>query len=151
MVLDSVDHLRAEHGVHEVGAEDRDDDAEEEAHHAEGEGEGDVAEEAAEEAGILEGEEAADGAGGELAAGVDEIMRAGDEAVEVGFECARGLVGAGRREIGGRLAVEKAEVAEVVGGEGLQAGGFGLGGELLETVPVWLAKFDPAVGEHDVR
>jgi len=53
-----------------------------------------------------------DAGGGDLVAGVDVVVGASDEAVEVLLEGAGGLIGAGGAEIGGGLAVEEAEVAE---------------------------------------
>ena len=52
------------------------------------------------------------------------------------------------REIGGGLAVEEAEFAEVGGREGFHAAGFDLMDERIEAVPVMLASIDPEVGEH---
>ena len=59
------------------------------------------------------GEEVPDASGGDAIAGVDVIVRATNEAVEVLLEGARGGVGASGAEIGGGLAVEEAEIAQV--------------------------------------
>jgi uncharacterized RDD family membrane protein YckC len=61
------------------------------------------------------------------------------------------MIGADGGEVGGGLAVEQAEVAEVGAWERLQAGGFDLLEERLQAVPVLLAEFDPAVGKHKGR
>ncbi len=145
VVLDGFDHLRAEHGVHEVRPDERDDDAEDGGEPEEREGEGDVGEEAAEDAGVLEGKKAPQAADGKLAAGVDEVVRAGDEAVEVVLERARAGIGAHGGKVRGGLPVEEAEVAELAGRERLQPGLFGLGGRRFQPVPVILAESDPAV------
>ncbi len=145
VVVDGVDHLRAEGGDHVFGAEDGEHGAEEAGGDEEREGEGGVGEEAAEEAGIFVGEIAGDGARRKGAASVDEIMRAGDEPVEVGFEGTGCGIGADGGEVGGGLAVEQAEVAEVLGGEGFEAGGFGLARELFETGPVRFTGVDPTI------
>jgi hypothetical protein len=55
------------------------------------------------------------------------------------------LVGADGGEVGGGLAVEQAEVAEVGGGKGFDAAGFDLVDERVEAVPVMLAGVDPKV------
>ncbi len=145
VMVDGVDHLRAEGGDHVVGAEHGEHGSEEAGEGEECEGEGGIGEEAAEEPGILEQEIAADRAWREAMAGVDEIMRARDEPVEVGFEGTGCGVGAHGGEVGGGLAVEQAEVAKVAGGEGFEAGGFGVLRELLQTRPVRLAGIDPTI------
>ncbi len=149
VMLDGVHHLGAEHGVHEGGAQHGEDHAEERGGEGEEERGGGVGEEAAEEPGVVVREEAPESERVEAATGVDEMMRPADEAVEVGFKGAGGLVRADRGEVGGGLAVEQAEVAEVGSGERLQAEGFHLLEELLQAGPVGLAEFDPAVGEHE--
>jgi len=55
------------------------------------------------------------------------------------------MVGTDGGEVGGGLAVEQAEVAEVGGGERLDAAGFDLVDERVEAVPVMLAGVDPEV------
>jgi len=75
----------------------------------------------------------------------------GDEAVEVLGESLRGMVGADGGEVGGCLAVEEAEIAEVGGGKRLDAVGFDLVDERVEAVPVILASIDPEVGQHKGR
>lgn len=58
------------------------------------------------------GEKVPEAGGRNLIAGVDEVVGACDEAVEVLLEGAGRLIGAGSAEIGGSLAIEEAEVAE---------------------------------------
>ena len=119
VVLDGVHHLRAEHGMDELRAHEGDDDAERGAGEEEQKGAGNPGKEAAEETGVAVEEEASDGARGEAAAGVDEVVGAGYEAVEVLLEGAGAAVGARGGKVGGGLAVEQAEEAEVGGRERL--------------------------------
>ncbi len=107
-----------------------------------------VAGEAAEEARIAVGEELPEGRERDAVAGVDVVVGAGDEAVEVLGEGLRGAVGADGGEVGSGLAVEEAEIAEVRGREGFDAAGFNLMDERVEAVPVMLAGVDPEVGQH---
>jgi uncharacterized RDD family membrane protein YckC len=81
-------------------------------------------------------------------AGVDEVVGSADEAVEVVLEGAGGVVGADGGEVGGSLAVEEAEVAEIGTGEGTNSVGFGLTNERFEALPVILAVGYPEVRNH---
>jgi len=85
------------------------------------------------------GEEVPEAGCGDLVTGVDVVVGAADEAVEILLEGAGGFIGAGGAEIGGGLAVEEAEVAELGSVEGFDAGGFDLAEERVEPVPVILA------------
>jgi hypothetical protein len=143
--MDGFDHLRAKLGDHVLGAEDGEHRAEEAGQREQRERERGVGKEAAEEAGIFVGEVAADRARRERGAGVDEIMRARDQPVEVGFEGTGCVIGADGGEVGGGLAVEQAEVAKVAGREGFESGGFGLKRKLLEARPVRFASIDPTI------
>lgn len=145
MVLDFIDHGRAEHGVHELRAGQGEEGSEERAGEEDGRGDGGVGEEATEESGVGGGEEDADGGEAEASAGVDVVMGAADEAVEVGFKGARRSVVADGGEVGGSLAVEEAEVAEVGGGEGFETAGLDDLYEGFEAGPVFFAEFNPAV------
>ena len=72
-------------------------------------------------------------------------MGAADEAVEVCFEGAGGLVGADGGEVGCGLAVEQAELAQVGGGQDFEAGGFDLLDEGFEPAPAFFTQGDPVV------
>jgi hypothetical protein len=100
---------------------------------------------------VAVGEELPEGRPGDAVAGVDVVVGAGDEFVEVLLEGSRGAVGANGGEVGSGLAVEEAQVAEIVGLEGFDAAGFDLMDERIEAVPVMLASVDPEVGEHRGR
>ena len=92
----------------EVGAHHNDECAERAGRDAdEGCGE-EVAGEPAEEARVAAGEELPDGGDGDAGAGVDVVVGAADEAVEVLLEGAGGAVGADGGEVGGGLTVEQA-------------------------------------------
>ena len=145
VVLDLVDHLGTEHGVHELRARDCEEGSEECAGEEDGEGDGGVGQEAAEDSGIAFGEEVPDAAEVHPVAGVDVIMGAADEAVEVCFEGAGGLVGADGGEVGGGLTVEKAELAQLGGGQSLEAGCFDLLDEGFEAAPAFFAQGDPVI------
>ena len=80
-----------------------------------------------------------DACGGDLVAGVDEVVSAANEAVEVLLEGAGGLVGARGAEVGGGLAVEQTEVAKFRSVKGFDAGRFDLTQERVKPVPVILA------------
>jgi hypothetical protein len=107
-----------------------------------------VAREPTQKARITVGQEVPEADEGDAAAGVDVVVGAADEAVEVLFECARGAVGANGGEICGGLAVEEAEVAEFGRWESLDTGGLHLAHKRIETVPVILARIDPEIADH---
>jgi len=94
VVLDLVDHLRAEHGVHELRTRDCQEGSEKCAGEEDGEGSGRVGQEAAEDSGISPREKIPYAREVHAIAGVDVIMGAADEAIQVCFEGAGGLVGA---------------------------------------------------------
>ena len=72
-------------------------------------------------------------------------MGAAEEAVEVCFEGAGGLVGAYGGEVGGSLTVEEAELAQLCGGQILEAGGLDLLDEGFEAAPAFFALGDPMI------
>ena len=115
VVLDRVDHSGAEHGVHELGTGDCQERSEECAGEEDREGSRGVGQEAAEDSGVAFGEEVPDAAEVHAVAGVDVIMGAADEAIQVCFEGAGGLVGADGGEVGRGLAVEQTELSQVGG------------------------------------
>jgi len=122
-----------------VGADDCDDCAEGCGSDGDRRCQQDVGREAAEQARVSVGEEVPDAGGGDAIAGVDVVVGAADEAVEVLLQCARGGIRACRAEIGGGLAVKEAEIAEIGAAEGLNAAGFYLAEKRIETIPVILA------------
>jgi uncharacterized RDD family membrane protein YckC len=148
VVLDLVDHLGAEHDVHELRARDGQESSEECAGEEDGYGYGGVGQETAEDSGVGFGEEVPDAGEVEAVAGVDVIMGAADETVEVCFEGARAFVGAHGGEIGCGLAVEQAELAELGRGQGFEAGGFNLLKQDFEAAPAFFAQGDPVIGDH---
>ena len=75
-------------------------------------------------------------------------MGAADEAIQVCFEGAGGLVGAHGGEVGCGLAVEQAELAQVGGRECFQAGSFDLLDQGFEAAPAFFTQGDPVVGDH---
>lgn len=149
VVVEVVEHLLAHEGALEVGAGDGDQRAEDRAEDEDRRGEHHITAEAAQQARVAVGEEVPQAAKAELATGVDEVVGAADEAVEVLLQRARGTVGARGAEVGGGLAIEQAEVAQIVRAKRLHAVGFDAGGERFEAVPVMLARVDPEVCEHE--
>ena len=139
VVVEIVDALLAEHGDAELRTNDGDDGAEGEGDGEDGRGQDDVAGETAEETWVAVSQKVPDPGSGNLIAGVDVVVGAADETIEVLLEGAGGPVGAGGAEIGGGLAVEEAEVAEFGSIKGFDAGGFDLAQERIESVPVILA------------
>jgi len=113
MVFYLIDHLRAQHGVHELRTGDCEQGSEKGAGKEDGEGGGGVGQETTEDSWIAAGQEVPDARETHSIAGVDVIVGATDETVEVCFEGAGGLVGADSGEVGCGLAVEQAEFAQV--------------------------------------
>ena len=148
VLIEVGDLVGAEEHDAEVWAEHDDEGSEEAGGYADEGGGEEVAGESAEEARVSVGEEVPEAGPGDAAAGVDVVMGSGDEAVEVLLEGAGAAVGSNGGEVGGGLAVEKAEIAEVGGRERLDSTGFDLMDERVEAVPVMLACIDPEVGEH---
>ena len=86
VVLDLIDHLGAEHCVHELWARNGEQGSQERARQEDRKSDGGVGKEAAEDSGVAFGEEVPDAGEVEAIAGVDVIMGATDEAVQVCFE-----------------------------------------------------------------
>ena len=85
------------------------------------------------------GEEVPDAGGGDAIAGVNIVVGTAYEAVEILLQGARGGVGAGGAEIGGCLAVEEAEIAQIRAAERLDTARFHLAEQRIEAIPVILA------------
>jgi len=145
VVFDLVDHLRAEHGMHELRARDCQEGSEKCAGEKDSEGYDGVRQEAAEDSWISPGEEVPYAREVQSIAGVDVIVGAADEAVEVCFEGAGGLVGADGGEVGGGLTVEQAKLAQVGGRQGFEAGGFDLLDQGFEPAPTFFPQGDPVI------
>ena len=77
--------------------------------------------------------------------GVDVIMSAADEAVQVCFEGAGAFVGPYGGEVGGGLAVEEAEFAQISGGQGFETGCFDLLDQGFKPVPTFFSERDPVI------
>ena len=112
VVLDLVDHLGAEHGMHELGTRDREQCPKESPREKDGQSDGCVRQQASEDSGIAVSKKVPDAQKIHSITGVDAIMRAAYEAVQVCFEGARGLVSPNSREIGSGLSVKQAEFAQ---------------------------------------
>lgn len=145
VVLDGDEDGGAEEEAHECGAGEGDERAERASGEEEEEGCGDPGEEAAEDAGVVDGEEAKDLPGLEFSAGVDAVVRPGQELVQVFFLGAGAAVGAYGGEILGGLAVEQTQLAEFVAGKGFEAGGLHVVQQVIEALPQGLPLFDPAI------
>ena len=73
------------------------------------------------------------------------IMCPADETVQVCFEGAGAFVCADGGEVGCGLAVEKAELAQLGGGECFEAGGFDLLDQGFQSAPAFFAQGDPVI------
>ena len=113
VVLDLVDHLRAEHGIHELRTRDRQQRSEERSAEEDGEGDGGVGKQTPEDPRIAFGEKVPDALEVQPVAGVDVIMSAADEAVQVCFEGAGAFVSSYGGEVGRGLTVEEPELAKI--------------------------------------
>ena len=145
VVLDLVDHLRTKHGVHELGSCDGEEGSQQRSCEKDGEGDRCVGEQAAKDSRIAAREEVPDAGEAHAVAGVDTIMGAADEAVQVCFEGAGGLIGPDGGEVGCGLAVEEAELAQFWGGESFEAGCFDLLDEGFEAAPTIFAQCYPVI------
>ena len=73
---------------------------------------------------IAVGEEVPQAAKPELPPGVDEVMRAAHQPVQILLEIARRAVGPRSAQVGGGLPVKQPEIAQVVAAQRLHAVGF---------------------------
>jgi len=149
-------HLVALHGGDHVGADEvahelRAGGGEHSAEKAEGDGYGDgcedVAELALEDGGIFIAQEEEEGAEIRLAAGIDDMVGASQQLIDVHGIGAGGCVLAKDGEIGCDLAVEQGHLLQLGAGELAEAAGVGLSKKGSEPVPVGPAFRDPLVGE----
>ncbi len=148
VVVDGVHHGGAEVECGKVRADESDERAEDCGDDGDRGREVDVGRHAAEEARVTVGDEVPEADGRDTFTGVDEVVGAADELVEVLLEGAGGAVGADGGEIGGGLAVEQAEFAEFCCVKRSDASAFDLTKERVEPVPVILTVSYPQVGDH---
>jgi len=111
-MLDFFDHLGTEHGMHELRACDCEQRPEESACEKNGKSDSGVREQAPEDSGIAMSKKVPDARKIHPVTGVDAIMGAAYEAVQVCFEGAGGLVSSDGGEVGSDLPVEEAELAQ---------------------------------------
>ena len=137
--MDGVHQAWAGHVRADVGPREGDERAESSGEKEDRRGRDDVAREAAQQARIAVGEELPQRYGRDALSGVDEVVGASDEAVEVVLQRARGVVGAHGGEVGRGLAVEQAEIAQVARRKRTHSGAFHLAQQRIQPVPVILA------------
>jgi hypothetical protein len=139
VLVDARHHLRAEHQVGELWPHRDDQRANDRGDHEQSGAEDDVGHHAPQQARVAVRHEPQHAARGDPVAGIDEVVRAADEAIEVELQRARGAVRADGGKVGGRLAVEQPKVAQVGAVERADAVALGLRGERVQPIPVTLA------------
>ena len=147
MTLHGGDHFGTDEVAHELGARGGDDGAE----HTESDGDNDRGQHetdlALEDGGIFVAKEEKDGAQIRLSAGIDDMVGASQQLIDVHGVGAGCRVLAQDGEVGGNLAVEQSHLLELGAGKLAEAAGVGLGEQGSEAVPVGPASGDPLVGE----